>query len=59
MTISKVRIRSVSFTSTCPYAQRQREHYSLGPGTYVVFVLGHNAHGPGAWARAEFTVAER
>ncbi|WP_419552127.1 cell wall-binding repeat-containing protein [Candidatus Poriferisodalis sp.] len=47
------------FHEYLPVAQRQREHYSLGPGTYVVYVLGHNAHGPGAWARAEFTVAER
>ena len=46
------------FHEYLPAAHRQREHYSLGPGTYTVFVLGHNDSGPGAWANAEFTVAE-
>ncbi len=40
-----------------PADQHQREHYSLQPGQYTVFVLGHNVHGPGEWGSAEFTIA--
>ena len=42
-----------------PADQRQRRHRSLQPGRYTAYVLAHNAHGPGAWASADFIVTRQ
>ena len=39
-----------------PARARTRTEYNLVPGRYSIWILAHNTHGPGQWARATFTV---
>ena len=39
-----------------PAQNHTRHENNLAPGRYTAWILAHNTHGPGQWARATFTI---